>query len=220
MNIILTIKNIEVKYKDLTVLPDVSLEIEKSSVVALLGQNGAGKSTILKAIMGLVPITQGEIVALGKVSYVPQGKRVFSHLTVKENVLIVSPEKEIPGSLIKLFPILRAKEMILARDLSGGEQQMVALARGLIARPDILLLDEPSLGLSPKLVKEVFSIIDSVRRELDTTVLIVEHNLSSLLAIADRGYILEKGCVTSILEAKDMKDSHSVYQALIGNKIT
>jgi branched-chain amino acid transport system ATP-binding protein len=219
MNIILTIKNIEVKYKDLTILHDVSLEIEKGSVVALLGQNGAGKSTMLKAIMGLVPTTHGKIVTLGKVSYVPQGKRVFPHLTVKENVLIVSPEKEIPESLIKLFPILRVKEMILARDLSGGEQQMVALARGLIARPDILLLDEPSLGLSPKLVKEVFSIIDSVCRELGTTILIVEHNLTSLLGIADKGYILEKGRVLSILEAKDMKDSHSVYQALIGNKV-
>jgi branched-chain amino acid transport system ATP-binding protein len=216
MKTILTINHIESKYKDLTVLHDVSLEIESGTIVALLGQNGAGKSTLLKAIMGLVPITQGQIIAQGKISYVPQGKRVFPLLTVKENVLIVSSEKEIPESLIKLFPILRAKEKSLARDLSGGEQQMVALARGLVARPDILLLDEPSLGLSPKLVKEVFAIINTVCREFGTTILVVEHNLTSLFAIANKGYVLEKGCVSRILEPKDLQDSHSVYQSLIG----
>ncbi len=216
METILTTLHIEAKYKDLVVLHDVSLEIEKGEIIALIGQNGAGKSTLLKVLMGLVPHTKGTVSALGTISYVPQGKRVFPLLTVKENVLVASTEKNIPESLVSLFPILRKKEESLARDLSGGEQQMVALARGLITQPDILLLDEPSLGLSPKLVKEVFDIINTIRKEFGMTVIVVEHNLTSLLAIADRGYVLEKGLVVRTLTSKDLKDSHGVYQSLIG----
>ena len=216
METILSIKNIEAKYKDLVVLHDVSLEVERGTVVALLGQNGAGKSTLLKVVMGLVAHTKGNVSVLGTMSYVPQGKRVFPLLTVKENVLVATREKDIPESLIELFPILRKKEKSLARDLSGGEQQMVALARGLIAKPDILLLDEPSLGLSPKLVKEVFDIINTIRKEFGMTVIVVEHNLTSLLAIADRGYVLEKGLIVRTLKSKDLKDSRGVYQSLIG----
>jgi branched-chain amino acid transport system ATP-binding protein len=216
METMLSIRNVEAKYKDLVVLHDVSLEVEKGTVVAILGQNGAGKSTLLKVLMGLVPHTKGDVIAEGTISYVPQGKRVFPLLTVKENVLVASREKDIPESLIELFPMLRKKEKSLARDLSGGEQQMVALARGLIAKPDILLLDEPSLGLSPKLVKEVFGIINTIRKEFSMTVIVVEHNLTSLLAIADTGYVLEKGLVVRSLKSKDLKDSHGVYQSLIG----
>jgi branched-chain amino acid transport system ATP-binding protein len=216
METILSIKNIEARYKDLIVLHDVSLEVEKGTIVALLGQNGAGKSTLLKVLMRLVPHTKGDVVSEGTVSYVPQGKRVFPLLTVKENVLVASREKDIPESLIELFPTLRKKEKNLARDLSGGEQQMVALARGLIAKPDILLLDEPSLGLSPKLVKEVFGIINTIRKEFGMTVIVVEHNLTSLLAIADTGYVLEKGLVARTLTSKDLKDPKGVYQSLIG----
>jgi branched-chain amino acid transport system ATP-binding protein len=216
METILTTQHIEARYKDLTVLHDVSLTIEKGTVVALLGQNGAGKSTLLKVLMGLVPHTNGRVFASGTMSYVPQGKRVFPLLTVKENVLVASKESKIPESLVALFPLLQRKEMSLARDLSGGEQQMVALARGLIAQPDILLLDEPSLGLSPKLVKEVFAIIDTIRKEFGMTVIVVEHNLTSLLAIADKGYVLEKGRVIRTLEPTDLKDSRGVYQSLIG----
>lgn len=215
MEIILTTEHIEAKYKDLVVLHDVSLEIEKGTIVALLGQNGAGKSTLLKVLMGLVPHTQGQVHVHGNISYVPQGKRVFPLLTVKENVLVASPEKDIPESLSALFPILKTKEKSLARDLSGGEQQMVALARGLIAKPDILLLDEPSLGLSPKLVKEVFHIVDTIRCEFGVTVIVVEHNLTSLLAIADRGYVLEKGAVVRTLEKDALRDSKGVYESFM-----
>ncbi len=185
METIVNIAHVEAGYKDLVVLHDVSLAVKKGTVVALLGQNGAGKSTLLKVLVGLIPTTHGEVAVLGKISYVPQGKRVFPLLSVKENVLVASKEQEIPDYLKELFPILRTKESILARDLSGGEQQMVALARGLMAKPDILLLDEPSLGLSPKLVKEVFGIINQLRLEFGLTVIVVEHNLTSLLAIAD-----------------------------------
>jgi branched-chain amino acid transport system ATP-binding protein len=216
METILNIEHLEAKYKDLVVLHDVSLKVEKVTVVALLGQNGAGKSTLLKVLVGLLPSTGGQVKVEGKISYVPQGKRVFPLLTVKENVLVASNLKTIPESLVTLFPILSTKEAILARDLSGGEQQMVALARGLIAKPDILLLDEPSLGLSPKLVKEVFNIINTIRQELGMTVIVVEHNLTSLLAIADIGYVLEKGTIIRTLKADDLKDSQRVYQSLIG----
>ncbi len=216
METILTIENIEAKYKDLTVLHDVSLAVNKGEVIALLGQNGAGKTTLLKVLMGLVKHTKGQLASRGKMSYVPQGKRVFPLLTVKENVLVASQEKDIPETLIALFPILQTKENHLARDLSGGEQQMVALARGLISKPDILLLDEPSLGLSPKLVKEVFAIIESIRHEFSMTIIVVEHNLTSLLAIADRGYVLEKGRVIRTLDSADLKNAEAVYQSLIG----
>ncbi len=216
MKTILTVKDVEAKYNDVTVLHDVSLEIKEGEIIALLGQNGAGKSTLLKVLCGLVPKTKGSVSALGTVSYVPQGKRVFPLLTVKENVLVASTEKSIPKTLLSLFPILQEKENNLARDLSGGEQQMVALARGLITQPDILLLDEPSLGLSPKLVKEVFGIIDTIRKELGTTVIVVEHNLTSLLTIADRGYMLEKGRITETLETTVLRDSSEVYRSLIG----
>lgn len=214
---ILSIEHIEAGYKDLVILNDVSFEVEKGKIVALLGQNGAGKSTLLKVLMGLVPRTKGNIDVQGTIGYVPQGKRVFPLLTVKENVLLVSKEKEIPDSLAALFPLLRSKSESLARDLSGGEQQMVALARGLIGKPDVLLLDEPSLGLSPKFVKEVFAIIDTIRREYGTTVIVVEHNLTSLLAIADKGYVLEKGRIVKVFESDELKDSTTVYQSLIGN---
>jgi branched-chain amino acid transport system ATP-binding protein len=166
--------------------------------------------------MGLVPHTQGEVILKGTISYVPQGKRVFPLLTVKENVLVVSTLREIPESLITLFLILKERKQSLARDLSGGQQQMVALARGLIAKPDILLLDEPSLGLSPKLVKEVFGIINTIRKEFGMTVIVVEHNLTSLLAIADTGYVLEKGMIIRTLGKDDLRDSKGVYQSLIG----
>lgn len=218
MKPILSLAHIEANYNDLVVLQDISIEIERGEIIALLGQNGAGKSTLLKVLIGLVPASAGSIEVSGRISYVPQGKRVFPLLTVKENVLVASNEREIPESLCILFPILVTKGKSLARDLSGGEQQMVALARGLITKPDILLLDEPSLGLSPKFVKEVFALIDTIRHELGMTILVVEHNLTSLLTIADRGYVMEKGNIVRILEQHELKNSHDVYQSLIGRK--
>jgi branched-chain amino acid transport system ATP-binding protein len=216
MKTILSVEHVSANYKDLVVLSDVSFEVEQGKIVALLGQNGAGKSTLLKVIIGVVSCTGGKTKVRGTIGYVPQGKRVFPLLTVKENVLLVSDGKVIPEWLIKLFPILGTKENKLARDLSGGEQQMVALARGLIGKPDLLLLDEPSLGLSPKLVKDVFTIIDTIRREYGTTMIIVEHNLTSLLAIADKGYVLEKGSIVRVFESDALKNSTEVYQSLLG----
>jgi branched-chain amino acid transport system ATP-binding protein len=213
---ILTLHNIEAGYKDLQVLFGVSLTVNKGEVVALLGQNGAGKSTILKVITGLVEKRAGTLKVHGAVSYVSQGKRVFPNLTVQENVLIRGVATSIPEDLYDLFPILKTKGNNLAKNLSGGEQQMVALARALIDKPDMLLLDEPSLGLSPKFVQDVFRIIDHIRKDKNMSVLVIEHNLMSLLKIADRGYVLEKGKVIEELTAKDFTSKESVYNAIMG----
>jgi branched-chain amino acid transport system ATP-binding protein len=215
---LLTLENIEAGYKDLKVLQGVSLHINKGEIVALLGQNGAGKSTILKVIINLVKHTKGHIKTSATIAYVPQGKRIFSNLTVKENILLVSKEKEIPSYLIELFPVLASKSDKLAGKLSGGEQQMVALARGLIHKPELLLLDEPSLGLSPKFTKEVFAIINAIRNDLGISVIVIEHNLSSLISIADRGYVLEHGKVAEELTGKDFQSKEAVYNAIMGRQ--
>lgn len=213
---IITLENIDAGYKDLQVLFDVSLHINRGEVVALLGQNGAGKSTILKVITGLLEKKTGRITKSANISYVSQGKRVFPNLTVFENVIVRGAVKEIPDDLYELFPILKLKKDVPAKNLSGGEQQMVALARALIDNPDILLLDEPSLGLSPKFVQDIFRVIDQIRKERNLSVLVIEHNLMSLLKIADRGYVLEKGRVIEELDAKDFRSKESVYDAIMG----
>lgn len=213
---ILSLHNIDAGYKDLQVLFDVSLHVRKGEIVALLGQNGAGKSTILKVIAGLLEKKAGSLKMCEKVAYVSQGKRVFPNLTVFENVIVGGGVREIPDDLYSLFPILHSKKHILAKNLSGGEQQMVALARALITNPDVLLLDEPSLGLSPKFVQDIFRVIDQIRKERNLSVLVIEHNLISLLTIADRGYVLEKGKVIEELTAQDFKSKEAVYDAIMG----
>lgn len=213
---ILNLENINAGYEDLQVLFDVSLHVNKGEVVALLGQNGAGKSTILKVITGLVIKSSGKINKGAKTSYVPQGQRVFPNLTVAENVLVKGNVKEIPEDINNLFPILKTKKNELAKNLSGGEQQMVALARALTDNPELLLLDEPSLGLSPKFVQDIFRVIDKIRKERNLSVLVIEHNLISLLKIADRGYVLEKGKVIEELDAKDFSSKEAVYGAIMG----
>jgi len=213
---LLTLENIEAGYKDLKVLQGVSLHVNQGEIVALLGQNGAGKSTILKVIIGLLKHTRGHVKTAATIAYVPQGKRIFPNLTIKENVLVASKEKEIPPFLLELFPILSSKADKLAGHLSGGEQQMVALARGLIHKPELLLLDEPSLGLSPKFTKEVFTIINTIQNEFGISVIVIEHNLSSLITIADRGYVLERGEVVEELNRSDFRSKEAVYDAIMG----
>lgn len=223
---ILELKNINAGYADLQILYDVSLHVNKGEIVALLGQNGAGKSTIMKVIMGLVKKMSGSILGgasplwgeVGRgacIAYVPQGKRVFANLTVTENVLVASNKKEIPEHLYDLFPILKSKSNIMAGHLSGGEQQMVALARALVDEPSLLLLDEPTLGLSPKYVADVFEVINKLRHNSNLSVLVIEHNLSSLLHIADRGYVLARGQVIKELSHADFTSHDEVYRAIM-----
>jgi len=212
---LLQLKDVSVQYGGVRALDDVSVSIDEGEVVALMGPNGAGKSTILKAIFGLAPVSAGgifwhekaispvphEVVARG-IAFVPQGRRVFANLSVYENLEIggftnhdSGITKERIKELFEMFPILGEKKNAASGTLSGGQQQMLAIARGLMTDPKVLLLDEPSLGLAPKIVKEMFSFIKDINTKRKTAILVVEHNIKSLLEIANRGYILDKGKV-------------------------
>src|SRR3989344_636639 len=213
--ILLQLDNVSVHYGGVKALDDVSIGIDEGEIVALMGPNGAGKSTALKAIFGLAPIGQGQVlwhekaikpipyqmVDLG-ISFVPQGRRVFAHLTVEENLEIggytVKNKDEVKRrgqELMQMFPQLFSKRKAKSGTLSGGQQQMLAIARGLMNDPKVLLLDEPSLGLAPKIVAEVFEKIREINLRRKTAIMVVEHNITSLLKIATRAYVLDKGKV-------------------------
>lgn len=214
---LLNLHDIHVHYGGVKALNGASVAIDEGEVVALMGPNGAGKSTVLKAIFGLAPIESGtvawekqeftpvshEVVHRG-ISFVPQGRRVFRHLTVAENLEIggwaipnKATRKERIENVLELFPALRAKLKAKSGTLSGGQQQMLAIARGLMTDPKVLLLDEPSLGLAPKIVKEVFAKIKEINERRRTAIVVVEHNLASLLKITHRAYVLDKGRVVA-----------------------
>jgi branched-chain amino acid transport system ATP-binding protein len=215
MQPLLELSNVYVEYNRFRALHGVNLACGSGQIAALLGPNGAGKSTILKAAFGLLPTSEGQVRWQGNtvkpspsamvqscLSFVPQGKSVFPTLSVKENletaVHFLSDGKDIKNRLdevISLFPVLEDKWSAEAGKLSGGQQQMVVLARGLMTRPKLLLLDEPSLGLAPKLVKEVFIKVKEINQRLGTAFIIVEHNLKSLLDIVDHAYVLRQGRV-------------------------
>ncbi len=235
--ILLQFNNINVHYGGVKALDDVSVYLEEGEIVVLIGPNGAGKSTILKTIFGLAPIKSGVILWNGKkispipvrmvergISYVPQGRRVFRDLTVKENLEIggytIQSKSETENRIkevLKLFPVLKDKLKELSGHLSGGQQQMLAIARGLITNPKILLLDEPSLGLSPKIVKEVFEKIKEINEIRKTSILIVEHNLKSVNEIAHRTYILDKGKVVVSGDPKKLMTSGILEKVFLGN---
>lgn len=237
MQTILEIKNLHAGYADLPILKNVSLALTPGTLTVLMGPNGAGKSTLLKSIFNLTTITGGEIIFEGTdithwpvherlahgIAFVSQGKINFGTLSVQENLEIgahhVRDAKLIAARLARvtaLFPALTAKYRQPAFSLSGGEQQMLALARALMSEPRLLLLDEPSLGLSPKFVKDVFATIARIRSELGTTILIVEHNLKSLLNLADFGYILVNGEVIAAEPCTTLKDSPLMQQVFVG----
>ena len=212
---LLKLKNIHVHYGGVRALDGVSVSLDEGEVVALMGPNGAGKSTILKAIFGLAPVKTGEVlwqerpftpvsheVVERGIAFVPQGRRVFANLTVEENLEVggfmirdTKVLKERIAELFDLFPALKEKRNTKSGSLSGGQQQMLAVARGLMTDPKVLLLDEPSLGLAPKIVKEVFALIKDINEKRKTAIMVVEHNIKSLLEVATRGYILDKGKV-------------------------
>lgn len=213
----LSLSGIHVQYGGIKALDGASVTLDEGEVVALMGPNGAGKSTILKALFGLAPIQSGTVMWEGQVfvpvshevvergiAFVPQGRRVFADLTVEENLEIggfrvkskTLVQERIAG-LYELFPALKEKRRAKSGSLSGGQQQMLAIARGLMTDPKVLLLDEPSLGLSPKVVKEIFAFIKDINEKRRTSIMVVEHNIKSLLTIATRGYILDKGRVVA-----------------------
>jgi branched-chain amino acid transport system ATP-binding protein len=213
---VLEIKNIDVFYGDVQVVWDVSFEVKKGEVVALIGANGAGKSTTLKTVSGILRPRKGDIlfdgIAIHKIeayrlvemgiALCPEARRLFVEMTVEENLEMGSLKGEAKKQREKtkemvfaLFPRLKERRRQLAGTLSGGEQQMVAIGRGLMSLPKLMMFDEPSLGLAPILVREIFDVIKRIREE-GTTVLIVEQNVKQTLAIADRAYVLETGKVT------------------------
>jgi len=235
--ILLKLEDIKVHYGGVKALDGASVQIDEGEVVALMGPNGAGKSTILKAIFGLAPIESGSVLwhekSVNPISYemvergiafVPQGRRVFKHLTVRENLevggYVINDKKIIEKRLaevLDIFPILKQKIKDKSGSLSGGQQQMLAIARGLMVDPKILLLDEPSLGLAPKIVKEVFSKIKEINERRKTAIMIVEHNIKSILEIVQRAYVLDKGKVVASDTPSNLLGSNILEKVFLGN---
>jgi len=235
---LLTVDNISVFYGAVQAIRNVSFYVEKGEIVTLIGANGAGKSTVLRALSGVVRSSAGSIVHDGKsiaglpshriarmgIAHVPEGRGVFADMSVRENLEMGAytrtSRKEVEESferVFRLFPRLAERENQLAGTLSGGEQQMLAIGRGLVQRPDLLLLDEPSMGLSPVLVGEIFRMIGEISKA-GTTILLVEQNASMALAIADRAYVLEAGEITLSGKASDLQEDSKVRAAYLGEE--
>ena len=232
----LKVDKIKVHYGGIIALHEVTFEVKEGEVVAMVGANGAGKSTSLKAIVGAVSPVSGKIEFDGRditgensakivrrgITYVPEARHIFGPLTVEENLLLgaftTDSKEEIEEGLdhvYKLFPILKDRRKQRGETLSGGEQQMLAIGRGLMIRPKLLMLDEPSLGLMPKLVTEVFEAI-SLLKEEGHTILLVEQNVREALELADRGYILQTGRTIDSGRGKELLESEIVKKAFLG----
>jgi len=235
---LLTVDGLETFYGSIQALKGVSFEVPEGSIVTLLGANGAGKSTTLKSISGLVPPARGTVTFTGRridglpseqivrlgISHVPEGRELFPELTVLENLKMGAytrtEKRAIERSLERAqahFPILAERRLQLAGTLSGGEQQMLAIGRALMAEPRLLLLDEPSLGLAPMLVEEIFRIIREIH-DNGTTVLLVEQNANKALSIADYGYVLETGTVSLAGDSRQLLRDDHVRRAYLGHR--
>ena len=236
MSTLLRVDGIEVGYGDLTAVRDVSLEVREGEAVALIGANGTGKTTTLRAVSGLLPLRRGriefegqrldglgpaEIVARG-IAHVPEGRQLFPTMTVRENLELGARTRvaraarvETLERVFELFPRLRERSVQLAGTLSGGEQQMCAIGRGLMSRPRLLMLDEPSLGLAPVLVKAIFEDLGRINGQ-GLTVLLVEQNVLRSLHLAHRGYVLENGRMTLSGPRDDLLASGHIKQAYLG----
>ena len=232
----LKVEKLNVHYGVIHALKDVSMEVKEGEIVSLIGANGAGKTTLLQTISGLLKKTSGEVVFLGKsmnkvsaknivkegITQVPEGRHIFSGMSVYENLLMgaylrkdkdgIKPDLQ---DIYQRFPILEKRSSQDASTLSGGEQQMLAMGRALMARPKILLLDEPSMGLAPILVKEIFNIIKDIN-EKGTTVLLVEQNAKMALSIADRAYVMETGNIVMTGTGAELVNSPEIQKAYLG----
>jgi branched-chain amino acid transport system ATP-binding protein len=235
-NILLELKNLSVNYGGIQALQNINLTVNAGEVVSLIGANGAGKSTALRAISKIVNLRQGQITYSGRditrrqahevvklgIAHSPEGRRVLAQQTVLTNLelgaYVRSDTKTIKADLerqFEIFPRLAERRSQLAGTLSGGEQQMLAIARALMSRPKLLLLDEPSLGLAPAIVKEIFATIQNLRAT-GVTILLVEQNANLALQIADRGYVLEAGTITLTGVASDLLNDERVRSAYLG----
>ena len=238
----LSIKNLQVAYGGIKALNGINLEVPDGKIVTLIGSNGAGKSTLLRTISGLVKATSGSIVFNGKellsmpinkicsekVSLVPEGRHVFTDLTVQENLMIGAylrnDKKEIEKKTAekeeefqKLFPILNKRSWQFAGTLSGGEQQMLAVGRSLMSRPKVIMMDEPSLGLAPLIVQQIFDIIREINKK-GMTILLVEQNANMALKIADIAYVLETGNIVLQGSGRELLENDAVKEAYLGKK--
>jgi branched-chain amino acid transport system ATP-binding protein len=233
----LSLSHIDAFYGDSHVLGDVSLELGEARMLGLLGRNGAGKSTCMNVTMGLLSPRRGEVAVFGEqvsglspemvaargVALVPQGRRIFKSLTVRENLLVASRKPDVGSkhapwtteTVFGMFPRLAERRNQIAAHLSGGEQQMLAIGRALMSKPSLLLMDEPSMGLSPVLVEEVFNIIQDINSQ-GTSILLVEQNAQMALSVANRAYVLETGRIALEGAAQDVLHNPQVIEAYLG----
>lgn len=234
----LQVKDLHVHYGGIKALRGISIDVPKNKIVTLIGANGAGKSTTLRSIIGLVKNASGKVIYDGKditnmktkdivkngIVLVPEGRRVFPDLTVEENLIlgayIRNDKTEIKKDInwvYELFPILKERTWQLAGTLSGGEQQMLAVSRALMTKPKLLMMDEPSLGLAPLIVKDIFEIIKEIHKQ-GVTILLIEQNANAALSIADIGYVLETGNITLKGTGKELLSDENVIKAYLGEK--
>jgi branched-chain amino acid transport system ATP-binding protein len=239
---VLRVKNLHVYYGRIHALRAASIHVRDREVVALLGGNGSGKTTLLSAISGVVRAASGEIVLASTpitrarpdqivrdgIAHVPEGRRIFKPLSVEDNLMLGAYHRfsragrqtirAEADEVFRLFPVLAERRRQAAGTLSGGEQQMLAIGRALLSRPKVLLLDEPSMGLAPKVIREIFEHIARLRAERDVTILLVEQNARAALTIADRGYVLETGRVVLEGSAEDLLANRDVQRAYLGRE--
>ena len=233
---LLEMVDISVRYGAVRALTGISLGVNKGEVVAVMGPNGAGKSTVLKAIMGLAPVVAGDIywrqeplvaatheIVKEGIAFVPQGRRVFTHLSIEENLEMgclylndAAEKNRRLDSVMELFPILHQKRRDVASQMSGGQQQMLALGRDSWPLPDVLLLDEPTLGLAPVVVKEVFQKVAEISERLNTTIMVVEHNIKGVLDIVDRAYVLDMGRVVHDGTPQSVQETDILTRVFLG----
>ncbi|OHD08195.1 MAG: branched-chain amino acid ABC transporter ATP-binding protein [Spirochaetes bacterium GWC1_27_15] len=234
----LKIKNLSVKHGQIEAVKGVSLHINPKEIITLIGSNGAGKTSLLEAIVGLnknidgeinfngtdiIKLNSDQIVNLG-ISLVPEGRQIFSKMTVSDNLLLGAYprlKKEKVSSIsfdfiYTLFPILKEKTKLLAGTLSGGQQQMVAIGRALMAKPKILLLDEPSTGLAPLVIKDIFKILFNLKEQLGISIILVEQNARLALEYSTRGYVIETGFIVSEGDSKDLLSDNNIVRAYLG----
>ena len=233
---LLEVKDLVVAYGPIDALHGLNLQVEQGQIVSIVGANGAGKTTLLNALTGMLPIKSGTVTFEGEqlppaahrivrkgITHVPEGRKVFAGLTVEENLVmggITRPAKEAKErqeEMLDLFPILRERRKQQAGTLSGGEQQMLAIARGLMPKPKLLLLDEPSLGLAPIIVNQVFKLIREVR-DMGYTILLVEQNAQQAMRLSDYTYVLENGNIRMHGKSADLLEDESILAAYLGEK--
>ncbi len=233
----LELRNVNAAYGNIQVLHNIDIEINSGEIITLIGANGAGKSTTLMAISGIVPVRSGKILFEGEpihklspeklvakgICQVPEGRRIFPQLTVQENLdmgaFLRNDTAAIKADLdyvFSLFPILADRKGQDGGTLSGGEQQMLAMSRALMARPKLLLLDEPSMGLAPLFIKQIFEIVKKINKEHNTTIFLVEQNANMALHVADRGYVIENGVITISDSSENLLINQDIQKAYLG----